>query len=217
MLARARESRDLPDPALSRPIHPTPTADPVCPALTTDPDDAALALTLQHSAKDRAEHALAVVSVIEVLAPHIVDLRVDPEPFALRLPNVWHLATDLSGRLADESTVLDLVAKLHPTAAVGGTPTAAAIAAITDLESFDRGRYAGPVGWIDATGDGEWAVAIRCAQVDPDGTVTAYAGCGVVAASDPATELTETDWKFGPIRAAFAPVTDVPSRNTTQG
>ncbi len=92
---------------------------------------------------------------------------------------------------------------MHPTAAVGGTPTAVAVDLIAELEPFDRGRYAGPVGWIDASGSGEWALALRSAQV-ADGRVTAYAGAGIVAESVPVRELAETDLKFRPILDAFA-------------
>ena len=95
------------------------------------------------------------------------------------------------------------MAALHPTAAVAGTPTATALDYIADVEPFDRGRYAAPVGWIAANGDGEWAVAVRSAQVAPDGTVTAYAGAGIVADSVPERELIETRLKFRPIIEAF--------------
>ncbi|MEV7692471.1 isochorismate synthase [Microbacterium sp. NPDC089189] len=175
-----------------------------------DPDaDAAASLALATSTKDQDEHQFAVRSVLESLRSHTSALRSSEQPFTLKLPNVWHLATDVEGRLADAASALDLVAALHPTAAVAGTPTAAAIATIARLEPFDRGRYAGPVGWIDAAGDGEWAIALRCAQFDaPDaaGTVplTAYAGAGIVAASDPEAELLETRVKFRPIVDALA-------------
>ncbi|HEY9324290.1 MAG TPA: chorismate-binding protein [Agromyces sp.] len=161
------------------------------------------ALTLAASEKDLAEHALAVESAVKRLAPHTARLDTSPEPFTLQLPNLWHLATDLKGTLGDGSSSLDLVRAVHPTAAVAGTPRRIALPAIAELEGFDRGRYAGPVGWIDGGGDGEWAIALRCAQVDPDGTVTAYAGCGIVHDSVPADELTETVMKFRPIVEAF--------------
>ncbi len=165
--------------------------------------DRAQATHLANSAKDLAEHALAVESAVATLAPHTARLDASPEPFTLQLPNLWHLATDLKGTLGDGSSSLDLVAAVHPTAAVAGTPRAVALRAIAELEGFDRGRYAGPVGWIDADGDGEWAIALRCAQVTPDGTVRAYAGCGIVHDSVPADELAETDMKFRPIVEAF--------------
>ncbi|SIO08987.1 isochorismate synthase [Agromyces cerinus] len=161
------------------------------------------ALALAASEKDLAEHALAVESAVKRLAPHTARLDTSPEPFTLQLPNLWHLATDLKGTLGDGSSSLDLVRAVHPTAAVAGTPRRIALPAIAELEGFDRGRYAGPVGWIDGDGDGEWAIALRCAQVDADGTVTAYAGCGIVHDSVPADELAETVMKFRPIVEAF--------------
>jgi menaquinone-specific isochorismate synthase len=167
---------------------------------TSDRDRAA---RLAASHKDLAEHALAVESAVQTLAPHTARLDASPEPFTLQLPNLWHLATDLKGTLGDGSSSLDLVRAMHPTAAVAGTPRELALDAIAELEGFDRGRYAGPVGWIDADGDGEWAIALRCAQVSPDGTVRAYAGCGIVHDSFPDDELAETVMKFRPIVEAF--------------
>ncbi|MEQ1735006.1 MAG: isochorismate synthase [Rhodoglobus sp.] len=167
--------------------------------------DAHAASGLANSSKNLGEHDLAVRSVLDVLAPHATDVTTT-EPYPLRLPNLWHLATDLHGSLVPGNTALDLVAALHPTAAVAGTPTAAAVTAIAELEPFDRGRYAGPVGWVDASGDGEWAIALRCAQIDESGQVTAWAGAGIVADSDPAAELAETELKFRPIVEALRPV-----------
>ncbi|MDF1477964.1 isochorismate synthase [Leifsonia sp. H3M29-4] len=165
--------------------------------------DAAAAEALVHSAKDLGEHDFALQSVLDALRPHTSALSASAAAFALKLPNLWHLASDVTGALADGSSALDLVAALHPTAAVAGAPTDAATALIRELEPFDRGRYAGPVGWVDAAGDGEWAIALRCAQVTEDGTVHAYAGAGIVAGSDPDTELEETALKFRPIVDAF--------------
>jgi menaquinone-specific isochorismate synthase len=161
------------------------------------------AAALASSAKDLAEHALAVASAVKRLEPHTARLDTSPEPFTLQLPNLWHLATDLKGTLGDGSSSLDLVRAVHPTAAVAGTPRRTALRVLAELEGFDRGRYAGPVGWIDGRGDGEWAIALRCAQVSPDGTVAAYAGCGIMHDSVPADELAETDMKFRPIVEAF--------------
>ncbi|MGK9147570.1 isochorismate synthase [Plantibacter flavus] len=161
------------------------------------------AVALATSTKDQDEHQFAVQSVLTALQAHSSQLRRSDIPFTLKLPNLWHLATDIEGRLSDGSSALDLIDGLHPTAAVAGTPTPDALELIRELEPFDRGRYAGPVGWVDASGDGEWAVALRCAQVDPDGDITAYAGCGIVADSDPAAELLETKMKFRPIVEAF--------------
>lgn len=160
------------------------------------------------SAKDQHEHAFAVQSVVTALAPHVRSLHTSEEPFALRLPNVWHLATDLGAGLGADRGALELVGALHPTAAVAGTPTATAIDTIEELEPFDRGRYSGAVGWIDAAGDGEWVIALRCGQLDApvDGTriLTATAGGGIVAGSDPEHEFVETVSKFRPIAEAFS-------------
>jgi len=166
--------------------------------------DRAAAAELVSSDKNQDEHAFALQSVLASLRPHAVDLQASARPFPLELPNLWHLASDISGTLGDASSSLDLLDALHPTAAVAGSPTAAALDAITELEPFDRGRYAGPVGWVGADGEGEWAVALRCAQVGPDGGITAYAGAGIVAGSDPDGELAETAIKFRPILDAFS-------------
>ena len=155
------------------------------------------------SDKDRAEHDFAVANVMRHLGPFTQTLSHSPQPFALELPNVWHLATDFTAQLNDGATVIDAVAALHPTAAVAGSPTAAAVALIDELEPFDRGRYAGPVGWVDANGNGEWGIALRCAWVR-NGEVTAYAGGGIVAGSTAEAELAETNAKFEPIVRAFS-------------
>lgn len=167
-----------------------------------DVSDAAAASVLASSSKNRAEHELAVRGVLESLARHTIEVA-HSAPFTLKLPNLWHLATDVTGTLERGRTALDLVAALHPTAAVAGSPTDAALELIAELEPLDRGRYAGPVGWVDAHGDGEWAIALRCAQIDEHGTVTAWAGAGIVEGSDPAKELAETDLKFRPIVEAL--------------
>lgn len=171
--------------------------------------DARAAAALADSPKDNDEHAFAVRSVVASLAPHTTDLDAEGGPFILELPNLFHLATDVRARLSDGAAALDLAAALHPTAAVAGSPTEAAIAAIRELEPFDRGRYAGPVGWIDGHGNGEWAIALRCAQFHAAGpgspiALTAYAGAGIVAGSDPEAELLETRVKFRPIVDALA-------------
>ena len=178
-------------------------------------DDAGASSSLAHSSKDLEEHRFAVQSVLETLRPHVSHLRADPEPFTLKLPNLWHLATDVAGDLADHASALDLVAALHPTAAVAGTPRDAALDLIRRLEPFDRGRYAGPVGWIDGEGNGEWAIALRCAQIGAEPArrfaaysdtipVVAHAGAGIVAQSNPEAELLETRVKFRPIVDALA-------------
>ncbi|MDO7880879.1 chorismate-binding protein [Protaetiibacter sp. WY-16] len=155
------------------------------------------------SAKNRSEHEFAVRSVLETIAPLAADVS-HTDPFILTLPNLRHLATDVRGALAPGRSVLDLVAALHPTAAVGGTPTDAALELIAELEPLDRDRYAGPVGWVDAAGDGEWAIALRCARITPDGAVTAWAGAGIVADSDPDAELAETGLKLRPVIDALS-------------
>lgn len=161
------------------------------------------AAALASSHKDLDEHGFATRSVLDALAPFTGALTVSESPFTLKLPNVWHLATDIAGTLSSGSTSLDLVDVLHPTAAVAGTPTPIAVTVIDDLEPFDRGRYAGPVGWVGANGDGEWAIALRCAQLTGN-TITAYAGCGIVSDSIPEKELVETEMKFRPIVEAFS-------------
>lgn len=169
--------------------------------------DTAASAHLASSTKDLDEHQYAVQSVLASLRPYTRALAASEQPFLLKLPNLFHLATDVEGELAEGGSSLDLVGALHPTAAVAGTPTPAAIAAIRELEPFDRGRYAGPVGWVDAAGNGEWAIALRCAQftTDADGiAVTAYAGAGIVAGSDPESELLETRVKFRPLVDALA-------------
>lgn len=161
------------------------------------------------NAKEQHEHAYAVQSVVTALGPHVRELECSDRPFALGLPNVWHLATDLRAVPGASASSLELAEALHPTAAVAGTPTRAAVEAITELEPFDRERYAGAVGWIDAAGDGEWVIALRCAQVDPaDGgfrDIRAYAGGGILADSDPRREFGETVSKLRPVAEAFAP------------
>lgn len=176
-----------------------------------DPDaDREAALALASSVKDLDEHGYAVRSLVDALTPHTSALAASEQPFTLALPNVWHLATDVEATTAADTSVLDLIAVLHPTAAVAGTPTDAALAAIARIEPSDRGRYAGPVGWVDAHGDGEWAIALRGAQFDLAGAddtgipFTAHAGAGIVAGSDPEAELLETRVKFRPIVDALA-------------
>lgn len=169
-----------------------------------DPDraaDAAARAELLDSPKNRFEHALAVDSLLLSLGDSVDELAIG-RPFALRLPNVWHLATDATARVRPGVGALDLVATLHPTAAVAGAPRAAALAAIRELEPFDRRRYAGPVGWIGAHGDGEWAIGLRSAEIEGADRVRAFAGAGVVGASDAEQELRETGWKLLPVLEA---------------
>jgi menaquinone-specific isochorismate synthase len=176
----------------------------------TDPEvDKAISAALAASAKNTTEHAFAVDSLVQTLAPFCEHVDADPKPFSLALPNLWHLASDVHGVLRDEASVLDLAAALHPTAAVAGTPRREAQQLLAELEPFDRGRYAGPVGWIGADGDGEWAIALRGAQITVENesesrSIRAFAGCGIVAGSEPDAELAETDLKFSPIREALS-------------
>lgn len=159
------------------------------------------------SIKDVEEHGYGVRSVADALALHCAPVTVPPDPFVLELPNVMHLATDVTGTVTDGATSLGLVASLHPSAAVCGTPTEVARGLIRDLEGLDRGRYAGPVGWLDAGGDGEWGIALRCAQLDPADArrLRLFAGCGIVAGSKPLDELAESNAKLVPMRDALEP------------
>jgi menaquinone-specific isochorismate synthase len=163
---------------------------------------AQLAAKLLGSAQDREEHRYAVESLADTLRPYCATLSVPDRPEILPLRNVLHLCTDIAGKLRGSASVLELAAALHPTAAVGGTPRAAGVALIRELERMDRGRYAGPVGWIDGSGDGELGIAIRCAQVD-GAEVRLFAGCGIVADSEPDDEVAEAAAKFVPMRDAI--------------
>nr|WP_218852103.1 isochorismate synthase [Nocardioides panaciterrulae] len=170
-----------------------------------DERDLALAATLARSSKDLEEHEYAVRSVADALDPHCSSMNVPESPFVLHLPNVMHLATDVAGVVHDAATVssLQLAEALHPSAAVGGTPTPVATALISAIEGMDRGRYAGPVGWMDASGDGEWGIALRSAWLEGP-TVRLFAGCGIVADSDPEAELAESQAKFVPVRDSLS-------------
>ena len=164
-----------------------------------DDRDLALAATLARSSKDLEEHEYAVRTVADALEPHCSSMNVPEVPFVLHLPNVMHLATDVNGVVHDTASSLKLAEALHPSAAVGGTPTTAATHLIAQIEGMDRGRYAAPVGWINAAGDGEWGIALRSAM-DTAAGVRLFAGCGIVADSDPASELAESLAKFVPVR-----------------
>jgi menaquinone-specific isochorismate synthase len=164
--------------------------------------DANAATLLANSAKDRDEHEYAMQSVLTALAPKCRSIVGASTPFTLRLSNVWHLASDIEGVLRTRTSVLDIIDSLHPTAAVAGVPTDRALATIADIEAIPRGRYAGPVGWVDGTGNGEWAIALRCAQWR-ETDIVAHAGAGVIVGSDPESEYDETELKFRPIREAL--------------
>ena len=164
--------------------------------------DADAATRLANSAKDRDEHEYAMQSVLTALAPHCRSIVGASTPFTLRLSNVWHLASDIEGVLRSRTSVLDIIDSLHPTAAVAGVPTDRALTTITDIEAIPRGRYAGPVGWVDGAGNGEWAIALRCAQWR-ETDIVAHAGAGIIVGSDPESEYAETELKFRPIREAL--------------
>ena len=165
-------------------------------------DDLRHGQELLASAKNRHEHAVVVDMVREMLGKVCVDLHAPREPALLKLPNVQHLHTPVSGRLRAGHTLLDLVALLHPTPAVGGIPRDAALAHIRACERLDRGWYAAPVGWIDARGEGDWAVALRSGVVTGNHALL-FAGCGIVGDSDPAAEYVETRLKLRPMLAAL--------------
>ncbi|MDQ4105345.1 MAG: isochorismate synthase, partial [Actinomycetota bacterium] len=166
-------------------------------------DPRSLAAELLGSAKDRDEHSYAVDSLAQALLPFCTDLVVPTAPSVLQLRNVLHLATEVRGILHPAGPpLLTLADAVHPTAAVGGTPTPAAVNTIGELEAMDRGRYAGPVGWVDAAGDGELGIALRCAQV-VGRFARLFAGCGIVAGSDPDSEVAEAAAKLVPIRDAL--------------
>lgn len=168
--------------------------------------DAEQAEALLDSKKDRWEHELAARTVGEVLEPLCASFEAEPEPHVLRLDNVLHLGTWFRGTLSqpDGMTSLDLAAALHPTAAVGGVPTDTAIELIRELEGMDRGRYAGPVGWVDGNGDGEFGIALRCAELS-GARARLFSGAGIVRGSLPEDELEETRVKLLAMQSAFAP------------
>jgi menaquinone-specific isochorismate synthase len=166
--------------------------------------DLALAGSLAKSSKDLEEHEYAVRSVADALAPFASSTNVPETPFVLHLPNVMHLATDVTAVINDSVATIDLfslTAALHPSAAVCGTPTDKAHDLINEIESLNRGRYAGPIGWIDSRGDGEFGIALRCGQLSDDArSIRAYAGCGIVLGSDSSAELAESQAKLAPIK-----------------
>ncbi|HEX4901983.1 MAG TPA: isochorismate synthase [Acidimicrobiales bacterium] len=165
--------------------------------------DARLAAQLLSSAKDRAEHQITIDMVWETLLPFCSYVDSEPEPSIVAVANVQHLASLVEGRLSHPpASVLELVAALHPTPAVAGWPLAPALEFIAANEGIDRDRYAGAVGWVDAAGNGTWAVGIRSAIVDGP-TARLFAGVGVVSDSDPLAELAETEAKFQAVLSAI--------------
>ncbi|SDJ52455.1 isochorismate synthase DhbC [Streptomyces indicus] len=159
-------------------------------------EDVRRAAALLESAKDLHEHAVVIDAVREALAPYCSELDVPAQPTLIRTATMWHLSTTVTGTLRQPAvSALELAYAMHPTPAVGGTPTATAREVIRELEPFDRGLYTGMVGWGDAGGDGEWVVTIRCAEAERD-RLRLYAGAGIVADSSPAAETAETGAKF---------------------
>jgi salicylate biosynthesis isochorismate synthase/menaquinone-specific isochorismate synthase len=158
---------------------------------------------LLRSGKDRREHAIVAERIARVLHPLAVWVEAGAEPEVVKVANIQHLATPVVAQLAEPRSAVELAGLLHPTPAVGGEPREAAIAAIAELERMDRGWYAGPVGWMDATEDGEFCVALRSAVLR-DREARLYAGVGIVAGSDPAAELAETEVKLGALLPLLA-------------
>jgi isochorismate synthase len=171
---------------------------------TGDPTtDARLAAGLLASAKDQGEHRITIAMVHDTLLPWCSWLDWEAEPSIVTVANVQHLGSMVEGRLSSPPpNVLTLVDALQPTPALGGHPRDAAVALIAEIERLDRGPYGGAVGWVDADGNGEWAVAIRCARIDGQ-RARLYAGNGIVADSDPALELAETQAKFQAMLSAL--------------
>jgi isochorismate synthase EntC len=161
---------------------------------------------LARSGKNRQEHRYVVEEIAAALAPFCAELTVPEEPSLVAFRSVAHLGTRIEGALAGPTGVLELLERLHPTPAVGGTPRADALAFIAGHESGGRDYWAGPVGWVGAGGDGEWMIGIRSARLDGDGaSVTLRAGSGVVADSEPAAEAAETNVKLATVLDAVVP------------
>ena len=169
---------------------------------STPAEDQHLGRALLTSDKDMAEYDVVVRAIREGLAQLSVELPQIGRPSLMKLPNVYHLETPIVSQVADSLTIFDLLECLHPTPAVSGYPNDAALRLIREFEAFDRGWYAGPVGWIDSRSEGEFAVAIRSAILDGR-QASAFAGCGIVAGSDPASEYAESVLKLRPILSAL--------------
>jgi isochorismate synthase len=173
---------------------------------TGDPDtDTRAAADLLASAKNQTEHRVVIDMIHDTLLPWCSYLDWEPEPSIVAVANVQHLGTRMEGHLSDpRPNVLELVRALAPTPAVGGFPRAEALALIEEVEGFERGRYAGSVGWVDSEGDGTWAVALRCAEFSDDRRrARLVAGGGIVADSEPLAELAETQAKFQAMLSAI--------------
>jgi menaquinone-specific isochorismate synthase len=168
------------------------------------------------SRKEESEHSVAVRSAIEAVSPLMDEIH-SSEPSVIELPYAAHLSTDITGSLAEGFSVLDLLARIHPTAAVAGIPREETMALISSLEGFDRRYYTGPVGWVDGAGNGEWGVALRCGELLSSGEeMLLSAGCGIMGDSDPEDELREMRLKLQPmlqaLRAASGRILSVPSK-----
>ncbi len=169
---------------------------------STPEEDVQVGSDLMASPKNRHEHDVVVQMLRAALSDPCVDIHAADNPTLLKLANVQHLYTPVSGRLRPHATLMDLIARLHPTPAVGGLPSQKAMGYIRDHEGLDRGWYAAPVGWLDARKEGDFAVALRSGLVEGN-TATLFAGCGIVADSDPAAELTESELKLQPMLKAL--------------
>lgn len=179
---------------------------PLAGSAPRDPDEKAdrqLGLDLLASAKNLNEHELTKQAVVTALKPFCSELEAEPKPSLLLLSNVQHLSTKVQGRLGGDADCLQLVAALHPTPAVCGLPANEALQTIREVEGSSRGRYAGPIGWMDHRGDGEWALALRCAELH-GASATLFGGAGIVLESDAMDEFTETELKLKAIRSALA-------------
>jgi isochorismate synthase len=161
----------------------------------SEEEDQQLDLELLQSAKNQGEHAIVVTMIRDALAHYCSQVWVSDKPQLLRLKNIQHLQTPIVGELLPGQSILDALQELHPTPAVGGFPREAALTELREHEQLDRGWYAGPIGWINANGNGEFAVALRSALVDKN-SATLFAGCGIVADSQPESEYSESCWKF---------------------
>ena len=158
---------------------------------------------LLRSEKNLEENAIVARAITRLLRPHAVWVTAAPEPALVQVANIQHLATPIRAQLSSPWPAVDLAGLLHPTPAVGGDPRDRATELIPALEGFDRGWYAGPVGWIDQAGDGEFCVALRCALLRGP-AARLFAGCGIVRDSDPAAELAETEIKLGALLPLLA-------------